>query len=77
MEIKILLFGELAQIAGTNNIVLKDIANTNAVSEKLFEQFPTFKNKKYALAVNKQLVKESHALVDGDELALLPPFSGG
>lgn len=77
MEVKVLLFGELAQIAGTTNIVLKDIANTNVATEKLFEQFPSFKNKKYALAVNKQLVKESHTLVDGDELALLPPFSGG
>lgn len=77
MEVKILLFGELAQIAGASSIALKDVANTNVANEKLIEQFPTFKNKKYALAINKRLVKESHTLVDGDELALLPPFSGG
>ena len=77
MEVKVLLFGELAQIAGASKIALKDVMNTNIASEKLLEQFPIFRNKKYALAVNKQLVKESHTLVDGDELALLPPFSGG
>lgn len=77
MEIKVLLFGELVQIAGANEIALKDVSTTQDASEKLFVQFPAFRTKKYALAVNKQLVKESHTLMDGDELALLPPFSGG
>ncbi len=77
MEVTVLLFGELAQIAGATKIALKDVVNSSEATEQLFKQFPIFRNKKYALAVNKQLVKESHTLVDGDELALLPPFSGG
>lgn len=77
MKVQVLLFGELAQIAGLTNLELNNVANTNEASEQLLAQFPVFRNKKYAIAVNKQIIKDSQQLNDGDELALLPPFSGG
>lgn len=77
MEITVLLFGNLAQIAGTTKLILQDVKDTITVNELLQSNFPTFKNKKYAIAVNNQLVKDVQNLNDGDELAFLPPFSGG
>lgn len=77
VKVQVLLFGELAQIAGVSTLALDNAVNTDEVNAQLLTQFPVFKNKKYAIAVNKQIVRDSQPLHDGDELALLPPFSGG
>lgn len=77
MEITVLLFGNLAQIAGVDKITLCDVNDTAIVNDLMLSKYPTFKNSKYAIAVNKQLIKEKQILCDGDELVFLPPFSGG
>lgn len=77
MEIKVLLFGELAQIAGTNTLAMNAIPDTERLKEKIHQQYPSFEKKKYVIAVNKQLIKGKQELNNNDEIALLPPFSGG
>ena len=77
MEITILLFGNLAQIAETNKLIVQDVKDTGSINELMLSKFPTFKNKKYIIALNQQLVKDNQNLKDGDELAFLPPFAGG
>ncbi len=77
MKITVLLFGNLAQIVGATKITLQDVKDTITVNDILQSKFPTFKNKKYIIAVNNQLIKDIQNLNDGDELAFLPPFSGG
>jgi molybdopterin synthase sulfur carrier subunit len=77
MQIKVLLFGELAQLAGSAELILKDVDSTNNANEMLKSKFPLIASKKYIIVLNKQIVKDSQSLHDGDELALLPPFSGG
>lgn len=77
METTILLFGNLAQIAETNKLILEDIHDIKNVEEYLFTKFPTFKKQKYAVALNQKVTKENQTLRNGDELAFLPPFAGG
>lgn len=77
MEITVLLFGNLAQIAGTTKLTLQDVKDTITVNDLLQSKFPSFKNKKYAIALNNNLIKDVQNLNNGDELAFLPPFSGG
>jgi len=77
MKVKVLLFGELSDLAGSVELTLENVESTFAAHEVLLMKFPSFKTKKYAIAVNKQLIRETVILADGDILALLPPFSGG
>lgn len=77
METTILLFGNLAQIAETNKLILENLHDIKNVEEYLFTKFPTFKKQKYAVALNQKVTKENQTLSDGDELAFLPPFAGG
>ena len=77
MEITILLFGNLAQLAGTTKLVLQDVKDSAACQELLLTKFPTFKNNIYVIALNQELITENQTLNDGDELAFLPTFSGG
>lgn len=77
MEIKVLLYGNLAQMAGVSEMILTDVNDSVAVIELMHKKFPEFKNSKYAIALNKQIVNDKRDLCEGDELVFLPPFSGG
>jgi len=77
MDIKIILFGQLSDIAGGNSLLLKDVADTNALQEKLKRQYPALAASKYIIAVDKELVQENTSLNENNIVALLPPFSGG
>ncbi|MBW7846158.1 MAG: MoaD/ThiS family protein, partial [Bacteroidia bacterium] len=43
----------------------------------LHQNFKELKNKTYKIAVNKKLILNNTQLQSGDEVALMPPFSGG
>lgn len=75
MEIKIIAFGQIAQIIG-KEIYVKA---TDVVSLKITLQnhFPALAEVKYAMAINKKLVKGNINLTQNDTVALMPPYSGG
>ncbi|MFT3679682.1 MAG: MoaD/ThiS family protein [Ferruginibacter sp.] len=77
MQVNILLFGQLTDITGTGNMVLEDMADTNAVTRKLEEQFPALAHSKYVMAVDKKVISGNTILNNNSTVALLPPFSGG
>ncbi|MBM3400049.1 MAG: MoaD/ThiS family protein [Bacteroidetes bacterium] len=72
----VLLFGRLAEICGSNNYTF-DLKDTDSVCDKLSEDFPEIKRLSFAVAVNQKLVVQNTELNDGDEVALMPPYSGG
>ena len=74
---RIKLFGLLAEQAGAEDIACICLPNRDALMTRLFEQFPAWKNQRLLLAVNHTLVNNNCALQTHDEIALMPPFSGG
>ena len=76
VEVKLIAFGQLAEILGDDELNLI-AADTAGLEEALNNRFPELKNKKYLLAVNKQVVSINILLTEGATVALLPPFSGG
>jgi molybdopterin synthase catalytic subunit len=81
MHITVKLFAVLRDRAGTNQIDLELPAASTAAdaSRRLGERFPAIANylPRVAHAVNQAYVPASTVLSDGDELALIPPVSGG
>lgn len=77
MEIKILAFGQIAEITGKSEFKLAGANTAEELNTKLTEIFPELSAMKYSIAVNKKVVKKNIDLNDGDTVALLPPFSGG
>lgn len=79
MQITIKYFGVLAEETGTNEETL-DLAQIDptvaGVRNYCLAKYPLTDPASIQIAVNQQLHSEA-ALVDGDEVALLPPFSGG
>lgn len=81
MRIRILLFAGLREKAGTGEISLELPAGATlaAAREAVEAQMPNvLKNAKAAAAVNGAYVRdEAREICDGDEVAFLPPVSGG
>ncbi len=80
MQISILLFGIARDIVGKSELKLEvdegcDVAQLKAT---IIEQFPRFELLKHlAVAVNNEYAKSDCLLRQGDEIALIPPVSGG
>ncbi len=74
--IEIIAFGQIATITG-NRFQLPQVGDTQALTQELYKLYPALQQKKFALAVNKQLVNEPALLPINATVALLPPFSGG
>ncbi|MDZ7738219.1 MAG: MoaD/ThiS family protein [Bacteroidales bacterium] len=77
MKIKVLLFGILAEKAGSAELEIENISTLKEMKKHIIEKFPSFASYKYRISLNQSLVDGNVSLADGDELALLPPFAGG
>ena len=77
MEINILAFGQIADIAGKNSWTVHDVNDTDSLQKKLEHQFPVLKEMNYLVAVDKTIIQANTLLSSEVTVALLPPFSGG
>ena len=81
MTIRVLFFGSLAQDVGaaSHGLVLSDNATVADALDALDKSFDALRRHRarLATAVNLEYVGAQHVLNDGDELALIPPVSGG
>jgi len=77
---RILYFGRLAEIAGggeTNVALPADVDDTEKLRGWLSETHPALRDRSVRIAVNQIVAREPAAIADGDEIAFLPPVSGG
>ena len=77
MKVKILAFGQIADITKNHTWVMDAPKNSSDLVIQLETDFPELKELNYAISVNKQLLVEPCILQEMSEIALLPPFSGG
>jgi len=74
---RVLFFGQLADITDCSVIQLSDIQNTDALESVLHERYPALRQAKYITTINRQIIRQHMVLSEDVEVALLPPFSGG
>ena len=81
MDVTVRLFASLREHAGAGTVTL-DLAEGATVADAIvalrggaLAGLP--ENAPFVTAVAREYVKPDHGLVDGDELALVPPVSGG
>ena len=81
MRIRVLLFGQLKDIVGQREEILEMEPGTKLASlvERYADRFPKFQalSSSIACSVNEEYAVVTATLRDGDEVALLPPVSGG
>lgn len=81
MKVTVLLFAKLADIAQSPQMVLSlpEGAYVNQLQEELIQLYPALKDvlTEAVASVNHEYAEPQHILHDGDEIAFLPPVSGG
>ena len=81
MQITVRLFGSLREATGAKElaVALDPGARVEALFALLAREHPVFERigAKLRVAVNQNIVGFEHTLAEGDEVAFLPPVSGG
>ncbi len=80
MAIKVLAFGIAKEIFGSDSIDIQLEGNTTAenLKSELLQQYPGLKRlTSFMIAVNSEYALPSAVISAGDEVAIIPPVSGG
>ncbi|WP_336960400.1 MoaD/ThiS family protein [Chryseobacterium contaminans] len=80
MKLKILAFGITKDIFGASEkeLEIQDDLNVSQLKERLEKDFPQLiKLKSYFIAVNEEYAEDGQIIVSTDEIAVIPPVSGG
>lgn len=79
MGITVQLFARARELAGSSTITLERVANVAELRSRLAEQFPAMVGllERSAIAVNHDFADDSRELKLDDEIAIIPPVSGG
>ena len=79
MKIRVRFFASFRELVGHSQLEL-ELASSTTVSqlrELINRRFPSLENASGRVAVNTQFAEPGQVLQEGDEVALLPPLSGG
>lgn len=75
---RVLLFAALRDAAGPSvEVTLPAGATVRALRAELARVLPAALLARSAIAVNHEYADESRAITEGDEVAVIPPVSGG
>ena len=81
MRVIVKLFAVVREKAGVEGFLLElpEGSNVAAARQAVVEKYPAIKGMldRAAFAVNREYASLTTALNDGDELAVIPPVSGG
>jgi len=77
MQVQVMIFGQLTDITGKSELMLYDIPDTDTLIATMKSLYPALANTKFAIALNKKVIRENTVLEGDNNIALLPPFSGG
>lgn len=76
---RVLLFGIMKDIAAAPALTVPEqLPDVGRLRAWLLEQYPAMKNlRAVMIAVNRAYAADGHPLAPGDEIAVIPPLSGG
>lgn len=81
LKVKVLMFARARELAGTSELelLMPEGSTTADCLLKLTGEFPLLETVKNCiiLAVNLNYIKDPVEVKDGDEVAIIPPISGG
>lgn len=81
LNIKVLFFASARELTGKLNtiVTIAEGSSTEDLTQLLLSVFPELdiKANRMSLAINQTYCRSETILNDGDEVAILPPISGG
>lgn len=80
MTVNILAFGIVKELFGSSSIAIElpDAATTSALVNAIKDKYPDIKKlKSFAVAINGTYAADDMNISPTDEIAIIPPVSGG
>jgi molybdopterin converting factor small subunit len=77
MAVKVLFFGVLAEVAGTDCKFYEEVKSMGDLKIRIRDDFPEIEHYSYRISLNSEIINHEPLLKDNDEVALMPPFAGG
>jgi molybdopterin synthase sulfur carrier subunit len=80
MECEVLLFGVAREIVGSSKTMVKleSDGNVDDLMTSLKRSYPDFERlTSFVIAINNEYADSERKINDGDEVAVIPPVSGG
>ncbi|MCC7301336.1 MAG: MoaD/ThiS family protein [Bacteroidia bacterium] len=77
MSYTVRFFGKIADLTGSAQTQMPFATGLQELILELQKQYPALQGQTYLVTVNRQVRDIEGGLNPGDEIALLPPFSGG
>ena len=76
MNIHVLFFGILAEVTQTGSKHYRNVRSFDDLRLRVEDDFPEIVHHNYRIAVNNEIISDEPVLLDGDEIAFVPPFTG-
>jgi sulfur-carrier protein len=76
-RIRLKAFGMLAEKMGADSLEVENPGSSEVLKQQLLTQFPELKGMTFRMALDRKLLQADTDISQGQEIALLPPFSGG
>ena len=77
MQVTVLFFGQIKDITGNDSLTIADVRDTDTLISTLQTTYPSISGSRFAIAVDKNIIKHNTTLQDKCTVALMPAFSGG
>lgn len=77
MDVTVLFFGILADIAGMHTKHYREVKSFTDLRLRIGDDFPELFHYNFRIALNNEIIDDDPQLNSGDEIAFLPPFAGG
>jgi len=74
---QVLLFAGLAESLGTRAVQVEAAATVGELVRQLKERWPELAGRVFRVAVDRHYASEDESLTGSEEVALIPPVSGG
>lgn len=82
-QVTVKLFANLKELAGTDSITIdcEEGISLEMFTKHIVEAVPSMKDilekRRVFISINQEMAQKNDTVNGGDEIALLPPFSGG
>ena len=76
-QIRLKAFGMLAEKLGVDSLEIENPGSSEALRRLLLQQFPALQSLTFRMAMDRKIIQVETDISAGQEIALLPPFSGG
>jgi molybdopterin synthase sulfur carrier subunit len=77
MKVKVLFFGVLSEVAATGIKIYENVNSIEHLKLRVSDDFPEIIHYNFRISLNNEITDTDSPLLDGDEVAFLPPFAGG